>query len=50
MICVKMTRGIKVMLVPNNKQNTLMFQNAGAKRWAYNWALNKEKEGYVQWW
>ena len=35
------------MLVPNNKQNTLMFQNAGARRWAYNWALHKEKENYA---
>lgn len=37
---------MKVMLVPNNKQNTLMFQNAGVKRFAYNWALAREKENY----
>jgi len=41
-----MIKGIKVMLVPNNKQNTLMFQNAGVKRWAYNWALGRQKENY----
>jgi len=35
------------MLVPNNKQNTLMFQNAGTARWAYNWALGREKENYA---
>jgi len=40
-------KGIKVMLVPNNKQNTLMFQNAGVKRWAFNWALGREKENYA---
>ena len=42
----KMIKGIKVMLVPNNKQNTLMFQNAGVKRWVYNWALGRQKENY----
>jgi len=35
------------MLVPNNKQNTLMFQNAGTARWAFNWALGREKENYA---
>ena len=34
------------MLVPNNVQNTKMFQYAGAARFAYNWALAKEKENY----
>ena len=34
------------MLVPNNVQNTKMFQYAGASRFAYNWALAKEKENY----
>lgn len=34
------------MLIPNNKQNTLMFQNAGTARWAYNWAITREKENY----
>jgi len=43
----KLIKGIKVMLIPNNKQNTLMFQNAGVKRWAYNWALGREKENYA---
>jgi len=43
----KLIKGIKVMLVPNNKQNTLMFQNAGVKRWAFNWALGREKENYA---
>ena len=34
------------MLVPNNVQQTKMFQYAGASRFAYNWALAKEKENY----
>lgn len=34
------------MLLPNNKQTTLLFQYAGAKRFAYNWALGREKENY----
>ena len=34
------------MLIPNNKQNTLMFQNAGVARWAYNWALARQEENY----
>ena len=34
------------MLVPNNVQKTKMFQYAGAARFAYNWALAREKENY----
>lgn len=34
------------MLVPNNVQRTKMFQYAGASRFAYNWALAREKENY----
>ena len=41
-----MVKAIKVMLVPNNVQNTKMFQYAGAARFAYNWALAREKESY----
>ena len=41
-----MVKSLKVMLVPNNVQNTKMFQYAGAARFAYNWALAKEKENY----
>lgn len=39
-------KGIKVMLIPNNKQKTKMFQYAGAKRFAYNWALAKQQDNY----
>ena len=41
-----MVKAIKIMLVPNNVQNTKMFQYAGAARFAYNWALAKEKDSY----
>ena len=41
-----MIKSIKVMLLPNNVQNTKMFQYAGAARFAYNWALSREKENY----
>ena len=41
-----MKKAIKVMLIPNNVQQTKMFQYAGAARFAFNWALAKEKENY----
>ena len=34
------------MLVPNNKQETKLFQYANTARFAYNWALGREKENY----
>lgn len=41
-----MIKTYKVKLKPNNKQQTKMFQFCGAKRFAYNWAIGKEKENY----
>ena len=41
-----MVKAIKVMLIPNNVQKTKMFEYAGASRFAYNWALAREKENY----
>ena len=41
-----MVKAIKVMLIPNNVQETKMFEYAGAARFAYNWALAREKENY----
>lgn len=35
----------KVRLHPNDKQNTRMFQYAGASRFAYNWAVAELKSG-----
>ena len=34
------------MLIPNNKQNTKLFQSAGTSRFAYNWCLAKQQENY----
>ena len=41
-----MIKSIKVMLIPNNKQKTKMFQYGGASRFAYNWALARQQENY----
>lgn len=41
-----MIRTYKVMLLPNNRQRTKLFECAGVARWAYNWALVQEKESY----
>ena len=39
-------KSYKVMLVPNNEQQTRLFQFAGTARFAYNWAVQKEREAY----
>ena len=41
-----MIKTIRVMLVPNNKQKTKLFQYANTARFAYNWALSREQENY----
>ena len=41
-----MIKTIKVMLLPNNKQRTKLFECAGIARFAYNWALGYEKANY----
>lgn len=43
-----MIKTIKVQLKPNNKQKTKLFQMADASRFAYNWALAREKENHEQ--
>ena len=42
----KMIRTIRVMLLPNNKQKTKLFQYANAARFAYNWTLGREQDNY----
>ncbi len=37
-------KSIRVMLLPNNWQQSRLFQYAGAARFAYNWALSREIE------
>ena len=39
-------KSIKVMLLPNNKQHTKLFQSAGVARWTYNWTLARQQENY----
>lgn len=34
------------MLIPNNNQKAKLFQYANTARFAYNWALGREKENY----
>lgn len=41
-----MIKTIKVMLLPNNKQQTKLFQCAGVARFVYNWALVRQQENY----
>ncbi len=41
-----MIKSIKAMLIPNNKQRTKLFQYTGTSRFAFNWALGKQKENY----
>ncbi len=41
-----MIKAIRVLLLPNNKQKTKLFQYADTARFAYNWALDKEQENY----
>lgn len=43
-----MITSIKVRLHPNKKQLTKLFQYAGCARFAYNWAIARERENYKQ--
>ena len=43
-----MIRSIRVQLLPNNKQKTKLFQFAGAARYAYNWALDKQMDHFCE--
>ena len=41
-----MIKTIRVMLIPNNKQKSKLFQYANTARFAYNWVLAREQENY----
>ncbi len=41
-----MIKTIRVMLIPNNKQKTKLFQYANTARFIYNWTIAKEQENY----
>lgn len=42
----RMIKTIQVMLIPNNKQKTKLFQYANTARFAYNWSLSRAQENY----
>ena len=39
-------KSFKIMLVPNKRQQTRLFQFAETARFAYNWELLKEIDAY----
>ena len=41
-----MIKTIRVMLIPNNEQNTRLFQFAWTARYAYNWAIAEVKRSH----
>ena len=41
-----MIKIIRVMLIPNNRQRSKLFQYANTARFAYNWALGREQTNY----
>jgi putative transposase len=41
-----MLMGQKIRLCPTKEQEILLWQSAGTARWAYNWALKRQKENY----
>ncbi|MBQ9404746.1 MAG: helix-turn-helix domain-containing protein, partial [Synergistaceae bacterium] len=41
-----MIKTIRVMLIPNDKQKTRLFQFAGTARFAYNWTIEAEKKNH----
>ena len=41
-----MIKSVRIRLLPNNKQKTKLFQFAGASRFAYNWALDKQMDNF----
>ena len=41
-----MIKSVRIRLLPNNKQKTKLFQFAGASRFAYNWALDKQMNNF----
>lgn len=40
---MKVFKGYKTELAPNDRQRTLLLKSAGAARWAYNWGLSQMK-------
>lgn len=43
---MKIIRGYKTEIAPNNKQTTALIQHAGVARFAYNWGLIEKKKAF----
>ena len=43
-----MIKSARIKLLPNNKQQTKLFQFAGCSRFAYNWALDKQMKNFYE--
>ena len=43
-----MIKSVKIRLLPNKKQEILMFKSVGIARFTYNWGLNRWNELYKQ--
>lgn len=43
---MKILKAYKIELDPNNKVKTLLYKNAGASRFAYNWSLSRRIEKF----
>ena len=41
-----MIKTFKIQLLPNNKQRTKLFQNAGTARFVYNWAIAYQRKNH----
>ena len=41
-----MIKSFKVQIFPNKKQQELMFKSFNCARFAYNWALERQKSNY----
>ena len=42
----RLIKTIKVMLIPNKKQRSKMFEYASANRFVYNWTISEQKRNY----
>jgi putative transposase len=43
---MKVQRGKSVKILPTSEQEQLLWQFAGARRWAYNWALDRQMKAF----
>lgn len=41
-----MIKSVKIRLIPNKIQESLLYKSANISRFVYNWTLNKQIENY----